>query len=86
MDTLTDKGCQVRVEYDLESDYFYGVILNIKGVISFQGRSIEELKQALSDSVEEYLLLCKEIGVTPEKSFFALSYLMVMPCLFNSRI
>lgn len=66
---FTYKGYEGRFEYDQDTDYFYGAVLHIKGVITFLGRSIEELKHALADSVEEYLLVCKEIGITPEKSF-----------------
>lgn len=38
-------------------------------MVTFQGRSIDELKQALAGSVEDYLLLCKEVGKKPEKTF-----------------
>lgn len=69
MNTLTYKSYQGRFEFDPDTCYFQGVVLHIKGVITFQGRSINELEQALADSVEEYLLVCKEIGVSPEKSF-----------------
>ena len=59
MNILTYKGYEGRFEYDPDTDYFYGSVLHIKGVITFQGRSIEELNHTLADSVEEYLLVCK---------------------------
>ncbi len=42
-------------EYDPEADIFHGEVVNLSDVITFQGRSIDDLKQALSDSVEDYL-------------------------------
>ena len=38
-------------------------------VITFQGRSIDELKQALADSVEDYLEFCVPKGKIPEKPY-----------------
>jgi predicted HicB family RNase H-like nuclease len=42
--------------------------MNLADVITFQGRSIDELKQALADSVEDYLEFCALKGRRPEKS------------------
>ena len=53
MNTLTYKGYQGRFDYDSEADIFHGEILHLNDVVTFQGRSIDELKQALADSVEE---------------------------------
>ena len=37
-------------------------------MITFQGRSIDALKQALADSVEDYLEFCAEEGTSAGKS------------------
>ena len=37
-------------------------------MITFQGRSIDALKQALADSVEDYLEFCAEEGASGGKS------------------
>ena len=69
MNTLSYKGYQGRFEYDAETDIFHGEALHLNDVVTFQGRSIDELKQALADSIEDYLELCKEVGKKPEKPF-----------------
>ncbi|MCX4354172.1 MAG: type II toxin-antitoxin system HicB family antitoxin [Lachnospiraceae bacterium] len=69
MNTMTYKGYQGKFEYDQDADIFHGEILHLNDVVTFQGRSIDELKEALADSVEDYLLLCKEVGKEPEKPF-----------------
>ena len=56
-------------EYDPEADIFHGEVINLSDVITFQGRSIDELKQALEDSVEDYLEFCAEKGKKPEKPY-----------------
>lgn len=68
MNILTYKGYQGRFDYDQEADIFHGEVLHLNDVVTFQGRSIDELKQALADSIEDYFDLCAEVGKNPEKS------------------
>jgi predicted HicB family RNase H-like nuclease len=63
------KGYLGRVEFDGEADIFHGEVINIRDVITFQGTSVEELHQALADSVEDYLAFCAERGEEPDKPF-----------------
>lgn len=69
MNTLYYKGYQGRFDYDAEADIFHGEVMHLNDVVTFQGRSIDELKTALADSVDDYLELCKEVGKKPEKPF-----------------
>ncbi len=39
--------------------------MNLRDVITFQGSSVQELKKALADSVEDYIASCKERGEEP---------------------
>lgn len=63
------KGYQGHVNYDDEAKIFHGEVIGLRDVITFQGTSVEELEQALKDSVDEYLDFCKELGRAPEKPF-----------------
>ncbi len=69
MSVLTYKGYHGRFEYDESADIFHGQVMNLIDVITFQGRSIDELKQALADSVEDYLEFCADEGRVPEKPY-----------------
>ena len=69
MSILTYKGYQGRFDYDAEADIFHGEVLHLTDVVTFQGRSIDELKQALADSVEDYLEFCASKDRTPEKPY-----------------
>ncbi len=69
MSVLTYKGYQGRFDYDQDADIFHGEVMNLADVITFQGRSIDELKEALADSVEDYLEFCAAKGKTPEKPY-----------------
>ena len=63
------KGYLGKVEFDDEASLFHGEVINTRDVITFQGRSVTELKKALRDSVEDYLAFCADRGEDPEKPF-----------------
>ncbi|MEA5579584.1 type II toxin-antitoxin system HicB family antitoxin [Anabaena sp. UHCC 0451] len=63
------KGYEAIVEFDDEADIFHGEVINIRDVITFQGSSVEELKKAFHDSVDDYLEFCQERGEEPDKPF-----------------
>ena len=58
-----------RVELDDEAGLFHGEVVNTRDVITFQGRSVGELRQAFQDSVDDYLEWCAERGKQPEKPY-----------------
>lgn len=58
MTTMRYKGYEAVVEFDEEAELFHGEVLNLRDVITFQGGSAAELKQALADSIEDYLAFC----------------------------
>lgn len=63
------KGYIGKVEFEEEDDLFHGQVINTRDVITFQGKSIRELKRSLKESVEDYLDFCKERGEEPDKPF-----------------
>jgi len=66
---LTYKGYVGHVEFDDEAEFFHGEVINTKDVITFQGESVKEIKQAFIDSVNDYLEFCAESGEQPDKPF-----------------
>lgn len=63
------KGYLAHVEFDNEANIFHGEVINIRDVITFQGTSVDELRQAFEDSVEDYLAFCAKRGEEPEPPF-----------------
>ncbi len=63
------KGYIGKVEIDEESGLLHGDIINIRDVVTFEGRTVKELRQAFRDSVEDYLEFYAERGEEPEKPF-----------------
>lgn len=69
MTTMTHNGYQAAIEYDEEAELFHGEVAGLRDVITFQGKSVAELKKAFRDSVEDYLAFCRARGEEPEKPF-----------------
>lgn len=63
------KGYTGRVELDNEAGIFHGEVINLRDVVTFQGESVEELREAFKDSVDDYLEFCAERGQEPERPF-----------------
>ncbi|MBQ7607000.1 MAG: type II toxin-antitoxin system HicB family antitoxin [Desulfovibrionaceae bacterium] len=65
MNSIIYKGYRGSFEYDPEAGIFHGDVLDITDVVTFQGRSIDELRKALADYIEDYLKFCKDQGKLP---------------------
>ena len=63
------KGYMGKVDFDDEAGIFHGEVINTRDVITFQGRSVAELKKAFKESVEDYLAFCASRGEEPDKPF-----------------
>ena len=63
------KDYLASVEFDEDADIFHGEVVNIRDVITFQGKSVAELRRAFQDSVEDYLEFCAERGEKVDEPF-----------------
>lgn len=68
-DLLKYKDYFATVEYHAEDEVFYGRVLAITDLVSFEGASVKELKKAFKEAVEDYLESCKELGKDPDKTY-----------------
>ena len=62
------KGYIGYVKYDDEAKIFHGEVIGLSDIITFQGKSVEELEQSFKDSVDDYLTWCKERRERPRAS------------------
>ena len=75
------KGYTAKVEFDDEAEIFHGEVIGIKDVVTFQGKTAKELKKAFKESVDDYLLFCKERGEAPDKPFTGKFVVRISPQL-----
>jgi predicted HicB family RNase H-like nuclease len=81
MNTMSYKGYDALVTYDEEAELFHGEVMNTRDVITFEGVSVGDLKQALADSIEDYLMFCNERGEEPEKPFSGQFVVRIEHCI-----
>ena len=79
MNTMTYKGYTARVEYDERDNIFAGRILGIRGIISFHGETVTELREEFELAIKDYLADCKERGINSEKPASGKLLLRVTP-------
>ena len=63
------KGYSGTVEFDDEAGIFHGEVANLRDVITFQGRSVDELREAFEGSIDDYLAWRTERGKELDKPF-----------------
>ena len=73
------KGYFAKVEFDDEANIFHGEVINLRDVITFQGKTVKELRKAFKDSVDDYLEFCAERGEDPEKPYSGKFMVRVAP-------
>ena len=71
MDTLKYKGFIESIEAELDDNTLYGKVLGLdKGtLITYEGKTLEELKEDFIHAVEDYIAFCKENGLPLHKSY-----------------
>jgi len=68
-DILQYKNYYAAVHFSAPDEVFYGKVLGINDLISFEGASVKELKTSFEEAVEDYLDTCAEIGKEPDKTY-----------------
>lgn len=79
MNTMIYKGYAARIEYSDEDGCFIGHIAGIKDVIGFHAESVNELRTAFFEAVDDYLLTCGKLGKAPQKPYSGKLMLRVSP-------
>lgn len=68
-DILEYKSYYAEVHFNSDDEVFYGKIIGINDLVSFEGTTVKELKKEFQEAVEDYLATCKELGKEPEKTY-----------------
>lgn len=67
--TMEYKGYIGSVEFSEEDGVLFGKALGIRALISYEGETGKELLQDFHDAVDDYLSLCKDQGIEPERAY-----------------
>ena len=65
--TMEYKGYLGSVEFSEADGVFYGKVLGIRGLLSYEGSTEQKLAADFHSAVDDYLALCSEKGIEPER-------------------
>ncbi len=66
---MSYKGYSGSVEFSKEDNLFFGEVLGIRSLISYEGKTEKELEKDFREAIRDYLSLCKKQKIKPEKSY-----------------
>ncbi len=79
--TMQYKDYIGSVEFSQEDGLFYGKVLGIKALISYEGTTAKELVEDFQSAVDDYLKLCVDENRQPEKAYKGSFNLRISPRL-----
>ena len=86
MNTMTYKGQTARVEFDERDDVFVGRLLGITDVVGFHADTVQGLRAAFAEAVDDYIDTCAKIGKAVEKPASGKIMLRVPPELHSAAL
>lgn len=70
MGYLRYKGYTGSVEFSEEDDCLFGKVQGLHGtLISYEGATIDEIREDFKGAIDEYLESCKDRGIKPAKPY-----------------
>jgi len=81
------KGFTGNVQFDADEMLFYGRVLGLKkAIIAYEGKTVDELVKDFQTGVDDYLDMCAEEGIEPEKPFKGTFYIRIEPALHERLV
>lgn len=66
---LEYKGYFTKIEYSIADKVLFGKIEGIRDLVNFESSDIERIEQEFHSAVDDYLELCEELGILPDKVY-----------------
>ncbi|MEQ8332222.1 type II toxin-antitoxin system HicB family antitoxin [Nisaea sp.] len=63
------KGYAARIDYDDEDGILVGRIAGIRDGVGFHAETVEGLRAAFEEAVDDYLETCARVGKEPQKAY-----------------
>jgi len=69
MNALHYKGFIGSIEASPEDNCLYGKLLYTTDLVTYEGKTVNQVKKAFKEAVDDYLLTCKQLNRAPIKPF-----------------
>jgi predicted HicB family RNase H-like nuclease len=67
--SMSYKGYSARIAYDDDDGIFTGRIAGIRDGVGFHADTVEALRDAFHEAVEDYIETCAKVGKEPQKAY-----------------
>ncbi|MBO5227794.1 MAG: type II toxin-antitoxin system HicB family antitoxin [Lachnospiraceae bacterium] len=84
--TMEYKGYVGSVEFSEKDGVFYGKVMGVRALISYEGTNAKELIEDFHGAVEDYLALCEAEGKVPEKAYKGSFNVRISPELHKQAV
>lgn len=84
--TMEYKGYLGSVEFSEEDALFYGKVLGIRALVSYEGNNAQELIADFHGAVDDYLELCTQQGKEPERAYKGSFNVRISPELHKQAV
>jgi predicted HicB family RNase H-like nuclease len=78
---MTHKGFNATVEFDPDDEIFFGRLIGINDVVGFHADTVDGLKAAFREAVDDYIETCAKVGKQAMKPYSGNLMLRVDPAL-----
>ncbi|MGN0163011.1 MAG: type II toxin-antitoxin system HicB family antitoxin [Candidatus Ornithomonoglobus sp.] len=72
------------VEYSSEDNVLYGKVIGINGLVSYEGTSVDELRADFEEAVDDYIDMCREKNIEPQRLYRGSFNVRISPALHKS--
>jgi len=69
IDKLKYNDYIATIHYSAEDEVFFGKVVGVNDLITFEGSSVNELKTGFAEAIDDYLETCQELGKSPDKTY-----------------
>lgn len=84
--TMEYKGYVGTVEFSEEDSLFYGKVMGIRALISYEGTNARELVENFHGAVDDYLSLCEAENKEPERAYKGSFNVRISPELHKQAV
>lgn len=81
---LEYKGYYGTVEFSENDNILFGKVVGVNSLISYEGDSIKSLREDFEGAVDDYIEMCADNGVEPEKVYKGSFNVRISPELHKS--
>jgi predicted HicB family RNase H-like nuclease len=85
-DILQYKDFIGSVHFSAEDGAFFGKIEGINDLVTFEGTTVDEIKNAFREAVDDYIDICKETGKPLQKSYKGSFSIRIAPELHKKAV